>query len=237
MKTKKTKRPKLVFGNYNCLYEWIKRVSISDDPDNDPNVMVKTVEASGDIVTQWQRDEGHSFSYTRMHSSSGGVRKIESFGRVLKCYDLFKLSKFIGSKDRPFWLINYKGSDSVTGRCRTDLFRILTDGLNVFGKGDVGTDQFAYVPDPLLDVMPSDIHNNWSAYVESFRERVADIGGWTGSWSVSHSSLALKCIVDEYVQLGTYVGKQVSASDLENWVTDAKMNLQARQVLKKLKEK
>jgi hypothetical protein len=85
--------------------------------------------------------------------------------------------------------------------------------------------------------MPSDRHNNWPAYVESFRERVAEIGGWTGSWTTSNSGLALECVVDEYVQLGTYVGQQVSASDLDNWVTDAKMNIKAREVLKKLKEK
>jgi hypothetical protein len=237
MKTKKAKRPKLVFGNHTCLYEWIRRISISDDPDNDPDVRVKTVEASGDVVTKWERDSGSSYSYVRMHPSSGDVRKIESLGRIIRCYDLFKLSKFIGSKDKPFWLINYKGSDSMTGRCRSELFRILVDGQNVFGRGAEGTDQFAFVPDQLMDVMPSDIHNNWPAYVESFRERVAEIGGWTGSWTAANSGLALRCVVDEYVQLGTYVGQQVSASDLDNWVTDAKMNIKAREVLKKLKEK
>ena len=237
MKTKKAKRPKLVFGNHYCLYEWIKRISTSDDPDNDPDVRVKTVEASGDVATQWKRDPESSYTYTRMHPSSGQVRKIESLGRIIRCYDLFKLSKFIGSKDKPFWLINYKGGDSMTGRCRSELFQILTSGQNVFGRGAEGTDQFAFVPDHLMDVMPSDIHNSWPAYVESFRERVACIGDWTNPWCTGNSVMALKCVVGEYVQLGTHVGQQVSASDLDNWVTDAKMNINARKVLKKLKEK
>ena len=234
---KKTKRPKLVFGNYKCLYEWIRRVSTTDDPDNDPNVRVKTVDNNGDVVTQWTHDSKHSYKYIRMHLSSDKVRKIESFGRMLVCYDLFKLSKFIGTKDKPFWLINYKGSDSMTGRCRSDLFRILSDGHNVFGKGDQGTDQFAYVPDHLIDVMPSDIHNNWPSYVESFHKRIAQIGDWMGSWLTANADMALKCVVDEYVQLGTYVGRQVSATDMDNRVTDAKMNIKTKQVLQKLKEK
>jgi len=234
---KKTKRPKLVYGNYKCLYEWIKRVSTSVDPDNDPDVRVKTVEASGDFVTQWKRDSKYSYFYTKIHPSSSAVRKIESLGRVIQCYDLFKLSKFIGTKDKPFWLINYKGSDSMTGRCRADLFRILTDGHNVFGTGDKGTDQFAYVQDELLDVSVSDIQTNWPAYVESFHKRIAHVGGWTGSWLATHADLALKCVVDEYVQLGTYVGQPVSATDMDNHVTDAKMNIKTKQVLQKLKEK
>lgn len=231
---KKTKRPKLVFGNHRCLCEWVQRVSISDDPDNDPLVLVKTAETGGDIATQHCYHRTNGYSYVRVHPSSSGVRKLESFGRVMTSYDLFKLSKFIGSKDRPFWLINYKGSDSMAGRCRSDLFRILTDGNGSLFKG---TNQFAFVPDHLVDVMPSDIEANWSTYVQSFRNRIEDISKWTGRWIRLHTGLALQCVVDEYVQLGTYIGKQVSAQDLQTEVDAAKTCLTAKEVLSKLKEK
>lgn len=38
---KKQKRAKLVFGNYACLREWVWRTTVSEDPDTDPNILVK----------------------------------------------------------------------------------------------------------------------------------------------------------------------------------------------------
>ena len=85
--------------------------------------------------------------------------------------------------------------------------------------------------------MPEDIKNNWEAYRVSFRDRIRHVGQETGSWIVSNSNTVLRCVVEEYVNLGTYVGVKVAASDFDNEVTDAKMNIEMRQVLKKLKEK
>lgn len=233
---KKTKRPKLVFGNYKCLWEWVHRIRKSQDPDNDPDLLVKSGENTGDVASQWKRDRHNNGNYVRMHPSSDKVRKIESHGRVLMCYESFKLSKFIGHYFEPFWLINFHGSDSMTSRCRSDLFSILV-GASCWDKKEYETDQFAFVPNHLLDVMPDDIKNNWEAYKESFRYRIRHVGQETGSWVTAHSDTMLKCVVEEYVNLGTYVGVKVAASDFDNEVADAKLNIQTRQVIKKLKEK
>jgi hypothetical protein len=124
----------------------------------------------------------------------------------------------------------------MTSRCRSDLFSILVGGSS-YDKYEFDTDQFAFVPDHLLDVMPEDIKNNWEAYKESFRYRIRHVGQETGYWATAHSGTMLKCVVEEYVNLGTYVGVKAAASDFDNEVADAKMNMQTRQVLKKLKEK
>ena len=232
----KTKRPKLVFGNYRCLWEWAHRTRKSKDPDNDPDLLVKSGEHAGDVAAQWRHGSNNTGIYIRMHPSSGPVRKIESHGRILMCYESFKLAKFIGHMGEPFWLINYHGSDSMTSRCRSDLFSILVGGHG-YDKHEFETDQFAFVPNHLLDAMPEDIKNNWEAYRVSFRDRIRHVGQETGSWIVSNSNTVLRCVVEEYVNLGTYVGVKVAASDFDNEVTDAKMNIEMRQVLKKLKEK
>jgi hypothetical protein len=236
---KKQKRAKLVFGNYACLREWVWRTTESEDPDTDPSLLVKTAESGCDVAHQWKRIKNNlDWEYVSMHPCGGPVRKIESFGRLIKTYDSFPLAKFLGNKDNPFWLINYNGADSMTSRCRKDLFTILVNDFRPKQVNESSTDQFAFVPEPLFHVTADNIHRNWQSYVDSFIERIEEIGKRCNTWLSSHSELAFQSVAREYVQLGRYVGKSaVSIADLAEHVTKARDNLNAQKVLRKLKEK
>ena len=237
MKAKKVKRPKLVFGNYACLREWVQRTSVSDDPDIDPDILVKTAETGYDSVSSWQRD-GSDWKYTHMHPCGSPVRKIESFGRLIKTYETFPLAKFLGNKDNPFWLISDQGADTMTTRCRGDLFTVLTRDFIPKQVKETGTNQFAFVPESLLNVTADHISRNWPSYVDSFVHRIEQIGSLCNRWIAAHSETAFQSVTGEYIQLGRYVGKSsVSIRDLADHITKARENLNAQRVLRKLKEK
>lgn len=237
MKTKKVKRPKLVFGNYACLREWVWRTSVSEDPDNDPNLLVKTAETGYDSVSSWQRD-GSDWKYTHIHPCGSPVRKIESFGRIIKTYDTFPLAKFLGNKENPFWLISDQGADTMTTRCRGDLFRVLTRDFLPKQVKETGTNQFAFVPESLLNITAEQISRIWPSYVDSFVHRIEQIGISCNRWIATHSETAFQSVAGEYIQLGRYVGKSsVSIRDLADHIIKARENLNAQKVLRKLKEK
>lgn len=237
MKTKKAKRPKLVFGNYACLREWVRRTSVSEDPDNDPNLLVKTTDAGYDVASTWSRDNGCNWKYTSLHPCGSPVRKIESFGRMIMTYDIFRLAYFMGNKDNPFWLINCKGADSMTSRVRKDLHAILTRDFLPKQVDDTGTDQFAFIPDELLPATPERINRDWDVFTDSFVERIEQIGSRCTTWMSQHSELAFVSVAKEYEMLGNYVGRRVCATDLKDHIAKSRENLNAQLVLRKLKEK
>lgn len=234
---KKQKRPKLVFGNYACLREWVWRTSASEDPDNDPNLLVKTTDAGYDVASNWRRQSDGDWMYTSMHPCGSPVRKIESFGRMVLTYDVFRLAYFLGNKDNPFWLINCKGADSMTSRCRKDLHTVLTNDFRPRQVGESGTDQFAFIPDELLPTTSERISRDWDAFTDSFVERIEQIGSRCTTWMAQHAELAFTSVTNEYLALGKYVGKSVSSADLSEHIDKARNNLNAQKVLRKLKEK
>jgi hypothetical protein len=235
---KKQKRPKLVFGNYACLREWVWRTSASEDPDNDPNLLVKTTDAGYDVASTWKRQSDGGWKYTSMHPCGSPVRKIESLGRVVLTYDIFPLAMFLGNKDKPFWLINGKGADSMTSRCRKDLHTVLTNDFLPKQVGVSSTDQFAFVTDVPMPTCAEDIHSEWEAYTQNvFVNRIEQIGSRCTTWMAMHSELAFTSVTNEYLALGKYVGQSVSATDLSEHIDKARNSLNAQKVLRKLKEK
>ena len=234
---KKQKRPKLVFGNYACLREWVWRTSASEDPDNDPNLLVKTTDAGYDVASTWVRQPDMGWKYTSMHPCGSPVRKIESLGRILLTYDIFPLVMFLGNKDKPFWLINGKGADSMTSRCRKDLHTVLTNDFRPMQVGDSGTDQFAFVTNVPMPTCAEDIHSEWEGYTRSFIERIEQIGARCSTWLAQHADIAFVSVAKEYEMLGTYVGRRVCATDLKDHIAKSRDNLNAQKVLRKLKEK
>lgn len=238
MKTKKAKRPKLVFGHHGCLQQWVWRTKASEDVENDPQVRVMTAETAGDIVHLWARLQGVDWEYTCMHPSGGPIRKLESHGRILKAFGLLPLAKFIGDKDNPFWLINYQGADSVTMRCRGDLFRVLRSQYqpNELTEAENSTNQFAFVPNELIDVTPKQIASNWGDYCKSFLERIDSIDG-SSRWLAQYLDLVFKSITKEYLALGKFVGAVVNKQDLSEQIEATKKKVTAKNVLRKLKEK
>lgn len=238
MKTKKV-RPKLVFGNYKCVQEWVHRAAVSDDPDNDPNLLVRSSETGGNIFPIHNRDRSLNWRYTSMHPTTDIVRKIESHGRKLYSYGSFFVAKLLGQKDRSFWLINSKDSDSMSSRTRSDLFRVLTQRFVPNTASVTRTDQFAFVPEHLLDVTAEQIKDRWDEYLSMYRKRIEDIGNNFNPWVAEyHSDLALRTVAKEYGTLGKYVGVHaVGAYHLESSIMVAKEKLTAAAVLKKLKEK
>ena len=238
MKTKKAKRPKLVFGHHGCLQQWVWRTQASEDVDNDPQVRVMTAETAGNIAHLWARLEGVNWEYTCMHPSGGPIRKLESHGRILKAFGLLTLAKFIGDKDNPFWLINYQGADSITMRSRSELFRVLRCQYqpNALTEAKNSTDQFAFVPNELIDVTPKQIASNWGDYCKSFLERIDSIDG-SNRWAATHIDLVFKSITKEYLALGKFVGAVVNKQDLSEQMEVTKKKVIAKNVLRKLKEK
>lgn len=173
-----------------------------------------------------------------MHPSGGPIRKLESHGRILKSFGLLPLAKFIGDKDNPFWLINYRGADSVTMRCRNELFRALNSEYHpdVAAGAENNTNRFAFVPNELIDVTPKQIASNWGDYCKSFLERIDSVDG-LNRWLVTHLDLVFRSVTKEYLALGNFVGAVVNEQDLSEQIEATKKKVTAKNVLRKLKEK
>ena len=173
----KKKRPKLVYGHYQCPAVWIERVRASEDPDNDPLTKVKTADSHwqssfvmvDDPEEKAKREKEYSYNinwmpqkYLREHPVGTPTRKVLSTGSILWAYETYAIARYIRTRHDELFLINCTGADVCGDRAKRTLFHKLTHN------------QPDYVP-TMVDnslILCDDIPGNWGLFESMYGERM-----------------------------------------------------------------
>ena len=174
----KKKRPKLVYGHYQCPEVWIERVRASEDPDNDPLTKVKTADSywrsifvrvdDHEEAARLKRENPHynvrwiPQQYVREHPLGTPTRKLQSTGSILWAFETYPVARYLRVNGQELIFINCTGGDLCAERAKATVFDKLS-----YNHAD-------YVP-TMVDnslMLCTDVPGNWEQFEIMYGHRM-----------------------------------------------------------------